>query len=837
MPSLTHAEAIRRASSVTVESYDIELDLTCGDRTFRSVTSIRFSCAEPGIDTFLEVKPATLRAATLNGVPLDLHSYGAGRLPLRRLAAQNVLVVDADMAYTNSGTGLHRFVDPADGSTYLYAQSFLDDAPRWFACFDQPDLKAPVTLRVRADPSWVVAANGAETRLAGGHWRFATTKPLATYFVTLIAGPYHVVRSEHDGVPLAIYARAALRPHLEAQAPEMFDITRACLDHYHHLFGVRFPFGKYDQAFVPEFTMGAMENPGCVTFRDDLIFTSAATEDEYENRAGIIAHEMAHMWFGDLVTMRWWDDLWLNESFADYLGTRTTADATHYREAWTSFALGRKAWGYAADQRPSTHPVAGTVHDTDQALVNFDGISYAKGASVLKQLAAVIGDDAFLAGLRTHFARHAYANATLADLLDALGESSGRDLSEWAELWLRTSGVNTLRARRDGSRLVIDQTAAPYHRPHRIEVASYTVADDGVVDRASGVNLEVAGATTGVPGLVPGDLVLVNDRDLSYAKVRLDPAGRDSLRRVLPALDDSLTRALLWGTAWDATRDAEMDAREFLDLCAIGLPRERHVGLFAEVLEYARDFAADRYLPPWRRDQGLRLLASACHQAMAAAPPGSSLQLAAARGRISCAGPDDVPWLSGWLADPAAAPEALRIDADLRWLLLTQLAVLGVAGADDIDAEYARDHTASGAERAARARAARPDPDAKAWAWHALIHDQSLSNRILFSIASGFWRPGQEQVTASYVDRFVADMPAMARWRDAQVAETIGQRVFPAFAIDATTLATMRRMNEDESLAVGFRRSLIDQTDELARSLAARALATTEQAFSRTPED
>ena len=826
MPSLTHAEAIRRGSLITVAAYDVELDLTCGDATFRSTTTITFGCAEPGVETFLECKPARLRSATLNGAAIDPHSYGGGRLPLRRLAAQNILTVEADMAYTNTGTGLHRFVDPADGNTYLYAQSFLDDAPQWFACFDQPDLKAPVTLRVKADPAWIVAANGAETQLADGHWRFATTRPLATYFVTLIAGPYHVVRDEHDGVPLGIYARAALKPQLEAQAPDIFEVTRQSLDYYHGLFGVRYPFGKYDQAFVPEFTMGAMENPGCVTFRDDLIFTSAATEDEYADRAAIVAHEMAHMWFGDLVTMRWWDDLWLNESFADYLGNRTTAEATRYRDAWTSFALGRKAWGYAADQRPSTHPVAGTVHDTDQALVNFDGISYAKGASVLKQLATVIGDEAFIAGLRQHFDRHAYANATLADLLDVLSEASGRDLSEWAELWLRTSGVNTLRTRRDGATVQIDQTAAPEYRPHRIEVAAYTVAEDGAAAQVSSVSVEIGGATASVPGLITGDLVLANDRDLTYAKVRLDPVSRANLGRVLPAIDDSLTRALLWGAAWDATRDAEMPAGDFLDLCAAGLRSERHVGIFAEVLGYARDFAASRYLPPWQRADGLARLADSCRHAMEQATPGSSLQLAAARGLISCGSAGDAGWMSSWLEDAASAPDALRVDADLRWMLVTQLAAFGVAGEADIDSEYARDHTAAGAERAARARAARPDPDAKSWAWRALIHDASLSNRILFAIARGFWRPGQEQVTASYVDRFVADMPTLAGWRDPQVAEVIGQRVFPSFAIDATTLATMRVMSDDDSLPTGFRRSLIDETDELARSLAARAVAT-----------
>jgi aminopeptidase N len=481
--------------------------------------------------------------------------------------------------------------------------------------------------------------------------------------------------------------------------------------------------------------------------------------------------------------------------------------------------------------------VAGTVHDTDQALVNFDGISYAKGASVLKQLAAVIGDDAFLAGLRTHFARHAYGNATLADLLDALSEASGRDLSEWAELWLRTSGVNTLRAHRVGESLRIEQTAAPVYRPHHVEVAAYRVVDDGELVEVDRVAVAVAGPVTDVAQLAPADLVLINDRDLGYAKVRLAPVGPEPLMTALQASSDSLTRALLWGTAWDATRDAEMHARDFIDLCAVGLLREPHVGMFAEVLAYARDFAASRYLAPDQRAHGLRRLRLVCTQAMNDARPGSSLQLAAARGRVSCAALEDADWMTAWLRDQSSAPEALRVDADLRWTLLTQLASFGLASPADIDAEYERDHTASGAERSARARAARPDPAAKAWAWDALVHDTSLSNRILFALAGGFWRPGQEQVTASYVERFVTDMPAMATRRDPQVAEAIGRRVFPEYAIDAWTLATMRAMSDDDSLAVGFRRSLIDQTDELARSLAARTLATTEQAVMRTPKD
>jgi aminopeptidase N len=830
MPSLTHAEAVRRASSITVESYHIDLDLTRGDQQFRSSVTIRFRCAQPGIETFVELKAAALRAATLNGAPISASAFAGDRLRLTVPAEANTLTVEADMAYTNTGSGLHRFVDPADEGVYLYAGSFLDEASRIFACFDQPDLKAPVTLRVTADPSWVVAANGAERRIAPGRWECAETKPLATYFVTLIAGPYHVVRAEHDGVPMALYARASLGPHLEAQASHLFEVTRNCLDRYHELFRVRYPFGKYDQAFVPESGNGAMENPGCVTFDDNFIFTSAATQAQVEERACVIAHEMAHMWFGDLVTMRWWDDLWLNESFAEYLGYRVTAEATSFTEAWTGFAVGRKAWGYAADQRPSTHPVSGQVRDAAQAFVNFDGISYAKGASVLKQLAAILGDDEFLAGLRSHFEKHAYGNASLADLLETLSEASGRDLSAWAVDWLRTPQVNTLTPiiwrHSDDDRFDVEvrQTAPPLYptlRSHRFDVAVYG-RDGKSLDRA---RVELSGDRVFVNRLRAGGVVVVNDGDLTYAKTRLDPDSLRAAATMLPACDDSLTRALIWGAVWDTTRDAELDARVFVDLCATALPYEEHVAVFDDVLRYARDYAATRYLRPEEQVVGLAALRTVCRTALDRARPGASGQLAAARGLVSCSGPDDVEWMNGWLNGPSQAPEALRIDSEMRWLLIRQLAALGAIDEADIDGEFDRDRSASGAEHAAAARAARPDAVAKGRAWAALLEGTSLSNRLLAATARGFWRPGQECVTAAYVSRLATDLPAMAQSWNPQIAEHLTALLIPAYAVDEESLAMLREISDDGSLPAGMRRAVVDGADELARSLAARALA------------
>ncbi len=838
MPSLTRAAAHERAASIHVDAYDVDLDLTTGDERFGSTTTIRFSATSPGLSTFVEVRPHRLRSATLNGIPLDVKTWHDGRLPLPDLASRNVLVVEADMSYTNTGQGLHRFTDPADGRTYLYAANFLDQAPTVFACFDQPDLKAPFTVRVTADPLWIVAGNGAATAVEPGRWELATTAPLATYFVTLIAGPYHAVHDEHDGIPLAIYARASLAAALDQQAAELFAITRACFDRYHELFRVRYPFGAYRQAFVPEFTMGAMENPGCVTFRDDYVFTSAVTDAEREGRALVIAHEMAHMWFGDLVTMSWWDDLWLNESFAEYLGHRVTVEATEFTNAWTTFALGTKAWGYAADQRPSTHPVSADVVDTDEALLNFDGISYAKGAAVLKQLVALLGDEAFFAGLRTYFDARAYGNASLADLLGVLGDASGRDLVDWAHVWLRTVGVSTLRLttayEETGTYADVWLTQESPHamRPHRIRLGAY-VELSGTTTRREVVDVDIdprrddgsaeVGALRGRP---IADLLLPNDEDLTYAKIRLAPADLRRLAAVLPTTRDSLARALLWGAAWDLTRDAEYAADWFVDLCRAALPVESDVAIFAEVVGYARDYAIARYLPPAATAAGRRTLAVATRGSFDRAEGDSGRRLAAVRAMITLAGSDDVDWLRDWL-DPTGItrPADVAIDAELRWLIVGQLASLGAASDADIDAEFDRDRTAIAAEHAATAHAARPDAAAKASAWTVLIEDDTRSNRLLFATARGFWQPDQSDLTASYVDRYIADVPAMAARRPAQVAERIATLAFPSYAIDAGSLAAMTRMRDDESLVPGLRRALIDETDELARSVAARDLA------------
>jgi aminopeptidase N len=837
MSSLSQSTAAARAAMLTVDSYEIDLDLTLGDAIFRSTTTIRFRAVEPGAETFVEVRPVRLHEVTLNGASIDPATACENRLPLPGLRAENTLTVVAEMAYSNTGEGLHRFVDPADGETYLYAMSFLDSAQRIFACFDQPDLKAPVTLRVTAPEGWLVAGNGVPAAPAvAGRWEFAPTPPLATYFVTLIAGPYHVVRDSHDGIDLGLYCRRSLAEHLDRDLDEIFTVTKQCFDRFHDLFGERYPFGKYDQAFVPEFNAGAMENPGLVTIRDDYVYRAAVTDSQRELRATTIAHEMAHMWFGDLVTMRWWDDLWLNESFAEYLGTRVTAEATRFTGAWTTFGMRRKAWGYAVDQRPSTHPIAPAgVPDAAQALLNFDGISYAKGAAALRQLVAWLGDEAFLTGLRAHFAAHRFGNATLADLLDALSTASGRDLTGWAELWLRRAQVNTVRVDTtvtgDGryAEVALVQTAPreyPVLRPHRIGVGVYDGDGDLRLRERFEVDLDptVDGGRTvldRLAGAPVARLVLPNDGDLTFAKVRLDPASAEALPQVLPQLPDRLARAVLWGECLDAVTDGDRPVSALVASIRAALPVETEVVVVEDVLNLSRSLI-DRYLDPEARLAALAEVAAACAELLnrAAGPNTASLRLAAFRGWIGAAtGPDR---LTGWLAG-SGLPAGIDLDAELRWTLLRRLSVLGAVGPAEIAAAAADDRSALGAERAAECRAALPDPATKEWAWTIVTRDANASNRLVEACAGGFWQPEQTELTDEYVPRYFAEMPDAARMRPGWIGDQVTKLAFPRYAVSERTRQLARELLGRDDLTPGLRRAVIDLDDDLRRALAVRS--------------
>ncbi|MEU3792746.1 aminopeptidase N [Streptomyces fructofermentans] len=825
MSVLTRDEAQTRATLLDVHRYRIELDLTRGDETFDSRTVITFTARADG-DTFVELKPAELRSVTLDGQPIDPESLDGNRLPIKNLTAgEHELRLDTAMRYSRTGEGMHRFTDPTDGETYLYTQLFMDDVQRVFAAFDQPDLKAVFELSVKAPEEWTVLANGVTTRTDDGHWRAAPTPLISTYLVAVAAGPWHSVRTEHRGLPFGIHCRRSLAPHLDTDADEILDITRACFDRYHEKFEEPYPFDSYDQAFVPEFNAGAMENPGLVTFRDEFVYRSAVTDTERQTRAMVIAHEMAHMWFGDLVTLRWWDDIWLNESFAEYMGYQTLTEATRFTDTWTDFGIVRKAWGYDADQRPSTHPVApdpDAVPDTASAMLNFDGISYAKGASALRQLVAWLGDKDFLAGINTHFARHRFANATLADFIDSLAGATERDVHAWADAWLRTTGVDTLTASVTAEpgqwTLTVDRDGS---RPHRVTV--------GVYDRDLGgghtlvlrerYETDVPGdpAAESRPGTRPA-LVVPNDLDLTYAKIRLDDTSEETALRGISRVPDALTRAVLWNTLRDMVRDGDLDPAAYLETARAHLPEETDLAVVQGVLGFASAQVADRYLAAPDRPAALATLSSLCRDLIRRTEDGShpGLRLIAVRHLIDVAAQPDT--ISAWFSE-GTVPGGPELDPELRWRILGRLAVLGAIDDAVIEAELVQDPSATGQEGAARCRAALPDPVAKRAAWEAMFASDDLSNYLFTATAQGFWQPEQADLVREFVPRYFEDAVAVAARRGPAIAEAAGRWAFPVYAISAETLALGERCLADSGPTPALRRKLADQLDDLARAL------------------
>ncbi|GGT12852.1 aminopeptidase N [Streptomyces chromofuscus] len=824
MSVLTRDEAQTRAQLIDVRHYTIELDLTTGDETFDSLTVIAFT-ARTDADTFVELKPADLRSVTLDGQPLDPETLDGNRLPLKNLTAgDHELRVEAAMRYSRTGEGMHRFTDPTDGETYVYTQLFLDDVQRVFAAFDQPDLKAVFEVSVRAPEGWTVLANGVTTQ-TDGVWRAAPTPPISTYLVAVAAGPWHSVRTEHRGLPFGIHCRRSLAAHLDADADEILDVTRACFDRYHEKFDEPYPFDSYDQAFVPEFNAGAMENPGLVTFRDEFVYRSAVTDTERQTRAMVVAHEMAHMWFGDLVTLKWWDDIWLNESFAEYMGYQTLTEATRFRGTWTEFGVARKGWGYDADQRPSTHPVApDAVLDTAAALLNFDGISYAKGASALRQLVTWLGEKDFLAGINTHFTRHRFGNATLADFIDSLASATERDVHAWAEAWLRTTGVDTLTPRvtpgdNGVCTLTVEHTGS---RPHRIAVGLYDqdLGDEGRLTLRERLDLDVPHPDGHPIGKRPA-LLLLNDGDLTYAKIRFDARSFRTVREALSGLPDPLTRAVVWNALRDTVRDAELPPTAYLETARAHLPHETDLALVQGVLGFATRQIADRYLTPEERPAALSTLSALCRDLLRRTEDGDNpgLRLLAVRHFIDVAAHPHT--IAAWLAD-GTVPGGPELDPELRWRILGRLAVLGATDEAAIAAELERDPSATGQEGAARCRAALPDPQAKQTAWEAMFAHDELSNYLFKATAQGFWQPEQAELVGQYVPRYYDDAVAVAARRGPALAEATGTWAFPFHAVDTDTLLLGEECLRDAEPTPALRRKLADQLDDLARALRVR---------------
>ncbi|MBR7827397.1 aminopeptidase N [Actinospica sp. MGRD01-02] len=830
--NLTRSEAARRAELLRVSTYRVSLDLGNAKdleaRTFLSTSTIEFFCAEPGASTFLDLIAPSVRSVTLNGVPLDpAEVFADSRVRLDGLQAENTVTVVADCAYSRTGEGLHRFADPADGRVYLYTQFEPADARRLYANFEQPDLKASFTFDVKAPAGWYIAGNSAPAKRAPvvngvAHWTFLPTPRISTYITVVVAGPYHVAsdvykRALPDGttleIPLNALCRHSLADHFDDEA--IFDVTKRGLDFFHEKFDYPYPFGKYDQAFVPEYNLGAMENPGCVTFTEHFVFRSKQTDSAYESRANVILHEMAHMWFGDLVTMRWWDDLWLKESFADFMGSYGSVGATRWKNAWVAFANRRKAWAYRQDQLPSTHPIVATINDLEDAKLNFDGITYAKGASVLKQLVAYVGEDAFIEGSRRYFRQHAFANTTLTDLLSALEETSGRDLSAWSKAWLETSGVNTLTLT-DG---VVRQQGSP--RPHRIAVGAYELGDAGVA-RVARVELDLERESA----LIPPDLssaafVLVNDDDLSYCKVVLNDAQLAFAYEHLSTFTDPMPRSLIWSSLWNMTRDGVLPGRRFLDFVNRHAAAETEVGVLSNLLDQA-GFVLAYYLTDENRAAAREPVAAMARRELRAAQAASDKQLAWAR-FYAKAGyrPEDLDYLAA-LLEGTAVLEGLTVDADLRWEFLLGLAAAGAADKERIDAELARDKTASGHRNHAGCLAARPLPEAKADVWRRVSTPKDQPNDLLRALLNGFNRAGQAELLTGYAEPYFESLDRIWAERTIENASAIVSGAFPELLVDPGTLARADEWLAGEH-APALRRLVLEARDDLARALRARA--------------
>ncbi|MBO0852747.1 MAG: aminopeptidase N [Nocardia sp.] len=863
-PNLTREQAVARAATISVENYLVELDISGqsddsagGGERFASRSTVTFT-ATAGAQTYIDIVAAGVRSAVLNGTALDVSDYDESRgIALTGLAERNELVVEADCEYSHTGEGLHRFVDPTDDQVYLYSQFETADAKRMFACFDQPDLKATYDIVVTAPAGWEVVSNGAavETRESGSSvvHTFATTPRMSTYLVALIAGPYakwiDVYTDEQSTIPLGIYCRASLAEFMDAE--RLFSETKQGFAFYHRNFGVPYVFGKYDQLFVPEFNAGAMENAGAVTFLEDYVFRSKVTRASYERRAETVLHEMAHMWFGDLVTMKWWDDLWLNESFATFASVLCQSEATEYTGAWTTFANVEKSWAYRQDQLPSTHPIAADIPDLAAVEVNFDGITYAKGASVLKQLVSYVGLEPFLAGLRDYFAAHAFGNATFDDLVGALEKSSGRDLSGWGAQWLKTTGLNTLRPEfevdADGkftSFTIVQGGAQPgagEHRVHRLAVGIY---DDSAESDSNGnrklvrtkrVELDLDPAErTEVPeliGVARGTLVLVNDDDLTYCSLRLDP---DSLRTVTTRIADiaeSLPRTLCWSAAWEMTRQAEMRARDFVALVQQGIGAESEIGVVQRLLLQAQTALGSYADPEWADQTGWPAYADRLLELARAAEPGSDHQLAFIN---ALTGARLSPWhcevLGSLLldSDPAAAELAgLAVDTDLRWRIVQALAAAGQLDAEStetpvIDAELELDPTAAGRRHAAAAATARPQAEVKEKAWNTVMADDSVPNITARAIVGGFAPAGQGELLAPYVQRYFDEIASVWERRSSEVAQTVVIGLYPHWAISAEAVAAADKFLSGEH-PPALRRLVIEGKAGIERSLRARA--------------
>nr|WP_241180920.1 aminopeptidase N [Kocuria indica] len=854
---MTRAEAAERARIISVESYHVDLDLTGDPETFRARTTVTFD-AEAGAHTFIDAITASVDSVTLNGTFLDPAKVSDGeRIDLPDLAEHNELVVDSRMYYMNTGEGLHRFVDPVDEQVYLYTQFEVADTRRMFPVFEQPDLKATFQFAVTAPADWDVVSNQPTPKpfpVADGvaRWEFSPTPVISCYITALIAGPYvkttdSLVSSDGRTIELGLFARRSLFEYVDAE--EMFEVTKQGFEFFESQFGVSYPFEKYDQLFVPQFNAGAMENAGAVTFVESYVFRSKPAQARVERRAITVLHELAHMWFGDLVTMRWWNDLWLNESFAEYMSTLACAQNTRYTNAWTTFAAGEKSWGYEQDQLPTTHPIKAEIPDLEAVLVNFDGITYAKGASVLKQLVAWVGQEEFMAGLNRYFGKHAWSNTELSDLMVELEAASGRDLTDWSARWLETAGVNTLvpQVEADDDGVItsfrieqLGQDGHPTLRPHRVAVGFYDHREDtGLLSRTFRVELDVDGEFTDVPQLVGRelpDLVLLNDDDLAYAKIRLDECSLATATTHLGDFEESLPRSLVWAAAWDSVHDGVSPARDYVDLVLSNVGHETD-STAVQVQLRQLDVALDRYLAPGHADEVRARAADTLWDLTAAAEAGSDHQWQFFRAflRRACT---EVHFdrIEGFF--DGGVPEGIELDTDTRWAVLIALVAAGRKGAEDVDRALAEDNTETGAIAAATARAAIPTPEAKAEAWRLVVSEGALPNSQQQAAIAGFFRVHDDALVTPYASRYFDAVTGVWTERTHELAQQIAVGLFPRAVGQDTVDAAQAFLDRLDPALSGLRRIVLERQDAARRAVRAQAVdaAALQDSASDAPE-
>jgi aminopeptidase N len=841
--NLTRIEASDRAAHIAVESYEVELDLTVSAETFASKTIVRFSCNTQGYDSFIDAQTASVEKIILNGRELDPATHSDNvRITLPNLQAENVLEIHAHGKYSNSGEGLHRFVDPVDQEVYLYTQFEVPDSRRMFPVFEQPDLKATFQFSVIAPSYWQVVSNqptpnpveitGSESR-----WDFAPTPRISSYITALIAGPYEVWRDELTSlngktIPLGVFCRKSLAEYMDSDY--IFEKTKQGFQYFESLFDYPYPFEKYDQLWVPDFNAGAMENAGAVTFTETYVFRSAVTDATRERRVVTILHELAHMWFGDLVTMRWWNDLWLNESFAEYASTLATAEATEWTQAWTTFASLEKNWAYRQDQLPSTHPIVATINDLEDVQVNFDGITYAKGASVLKQLVAWVGQEPFMRGVASYFKKHQWGNTELNDLLVELERESGRELSSWSKLWLETAGVNTLKpvfeldAAGNYNSFAVLQSAIEGHptiRPHRMGIGLFNL-NGGKLERSEYIELDIAGERTEISELVgkkQPDLLLLNDNDLAYAKIRMDERSRKVALENLSGITDSLARTLVWTAAWDATRDGEAPASEFIDLVLGHIAPETESTTILTLLRQLVT-TGTLYVAPAKREATLEKIASGLISLAEQAEPGSDSQLQFTKyvpqfARTSA----QLDWMEALLTGKAQL-KGLTIDQDVRWELLIGLVVGGRYSAAEIDAELARDNTANGQKFAAAARAAIPTAAGKVEAWRLLTETEDYSNTLVNAASLAFCRTNDVTLLEPYMDKYLANAERLWDERSYHIAAYLLNNLYPIQLANQQLADKTRALIDSPAFVAkpALRRILVEGLAGLERGLKAQ---------------